>query len=42
MGQAQVLERVPRVRTLVSLGLWLLAAGAAAVVGLDPDGLARH
>ncbi len=33
--------RVPRMRTLVSLGMWLVAAGVAAVVGLDPDGLAR-
>jgi hypothetical protein len=41
MGQQQVGQRVTRVRTLVSLGLWLVAAGAAAVVGLDPDGILR-
>ena len=32
-------QRLPRVRTLVSVALWLLAAGAATVVGLDPDGI---
>lgn len=39
MGQQQVQQRTTRVRRYVSLGWWLVAAGAAAVVGLDPDGL---
>ncbi|SEP22660.1 hypothetical protein [Trujillonella endophytica] len=41
MGEQQVQQRATRMRTIVSLGLWLLAAGAAAVVGLDPDGIAH-
>ena len=41
MGEQQVQQHGTRMRTLVSLGMWLLAAGAAAVVGLDPDGLAH-
>ncbi len=41
MGQERVQQRATRVRTLVSLGMWLVAAGAAVVVGLDPDGLIR-
>ncbi|MGY1769893.1 hypothetical protein [Blastococcus sp. SYSU D00813] len=41
MGQQQAEQRTRRVRRIVSLGMWLVAAGAAAVVGLDPDGLVR-
>ena len=41
MGEQEVQQGVTRVRTLVSLAMWLLAAAAAAVVGLDPDGLLR-
>ena len=38
MGQL-VHREATRARRIVSLALWLVAAGAAAVVGLDPDGL---
>jgi hypothetical protein len=41
MGAQQVRRRVARVRRYVTLGMWLVAAGAAAVVGLDPDGIIR-
>ena len=41
MEQHGVQQGATRVRTLVSLAMWLLAAGAAAVIGLDPDGLVR-
>lgn len=41
MRQQQAQHRATRVKRLVSLGMWLVAAGAAAVVGLDPEGLIR-
>ena len=41
MGQRQTQQRGSRVRKVLALGAWLVAAGAAAVVGLDPEGLVR-
>ena len=38
MGR-QVQREATRARRIVSLALWLVAAGAVTVVGLDPDGL---
>jgi hypothetical protein len=40
MRQEKEQRHVARLRRCLSVGLWLIAAGAAAVVGIDPDGLA--
>lgn len=40
MGQQQGQPHATKVRRIVALGMWLVAAGAAVVVGLDPEGLA--
>ncbi len=34
-------QQVRGVRRYVALAMWLVAAGAAAVIGLDPDGFLR-
>jgi hypothetical protein len=41
MRQERGQQRVTRMRRYVSVGIWLVAAGAAAVVGFDLDGLVR-
>jgi hypothetical protein len=41
MQQERGQQRGTWLRRCVSVGMWLVAAGAAAVVGLDPDSLAR-
>lgn len=39
MWHPQTEPLTTRVRRYATVAMWLVAAGAAAVVGLDPDGL---
>jgi hypothetical protein len=41
MERQRAQPHATRGRRLVSLWLWLVAAGAAAVVGLDPEDVVR-